>query len=114
VFVKSFVFASAAGLSDTVFYRLVYPGPTTVLALHQKFIRDRPGDENSETYEEKVLYYIRVDTQFREIVSEKQLLGLKGARNKSLRKLLSERQIRFRKNKEEALLIAAGFYDQQQ
>jgi hypothetical protein len=114
VFVKSSVFASAAGLSDTVFYRIVYPGPTTVLALHQKFIRDRPVEENSETYEEKVLYYILSDAQFHEVVSEKQLLALKGARNKSLRKLFSERQIRFRKNTEEALLIAAGYYDKQQ
>jgi hypothetical protein len=112
-FVKPSVYAPATGLSDTIFYRIVYPGTTTVLAWHQKFIRDRPGEETSEVFEEKVQYYIRKDNRFLEVVSENQLLGLKGNRNKSLRKLFAEKHIRFRKNTEEALLIAATFYDQQ-
>jgi hypothetical protein len=100
------------GLSDSIFYRVVYRGPTEVLAWHRKSIRDRPGEEFSEVYEEKVFYYLWSGERFVDIASEKQLLSLKGSKNRALRKKLSDMRIRFKKDTEQALVTAAAFYDQ--
>lgn len=104
--------APQIGLSDTVFYRVVYRGPTTVLARHRKDIRDRPGEDEGGVYEENIFYYMWSGAAYEVVDSEKQLLSLKGHRNRALRKQLSDRNIRFRKNTEAALVTAAVFYDQ--
>ena len=102
---------SFPGLEDSAYYRVLYDGPSMVLARNRKFLQYQPGEEISEVYRESIAYFMMNGKQFVEISSESDIVSLRGRKNKELRKMLHTRNLRFKKAPEQTLQAAARYVD---
>lgn len=110
-FIRPTIIQTDQGLSDMLYYRLIYPGPSTVVAHEWKVMKLAPDKEVSVSYVDKVEYYMFDGKKFQLIDSDQDLIELSGTKNKELKKLLSSQETRFRKQPEQALITASAFYD---
>lgn len=99
------------GLDDSSYYRVLYEGPTMVVARTRKSLHYQPGEEVTEVYRESTAYFMMDGKRFASISSESDLVSLRGRKNKDLRKMLHTRNLRFKKAPEQTLLAAARYFD---
>lgn len=97
---------------STGFYDLLYQGHTPVLAKRSKTIEERIVD-NRVLYsiKEQQRYYIRKDDVYQRVSNYDQLLNMLQDRKKDIRRFLKKQKIRFRKDRETAVIKAVEYYD---
>ncbi|WP_051398219.1 hypothetical protein [Runella limosa] len=97
----------------TGFYDFLYDGKTKVVARWTKQRQEQIESNRVNVYFlPKNFFYIQKEGEFHLITSKKSALALFGEHKKELKKHLREKRIKFRKNREEALVTIAKHYDQ--
>lgn len=96
----------------TGFYDLLYNGNTKVLARHVKQRQEQIENNNVNVYFlPKNFFYFQKDGLYYPIHSQKAALDLLSDQKKALKKHLREQRIKFRKDREKALIQMATQYD---
>lgn len=97
----------------TGFYDLLYNGPTKVIARWTKQRQEQIESNKVNVYFlPKNFFYIQKEGEYHLITSKNSALALFGEHKKALKKHLREKRIKFRKNREQALITLATHYDQ--
>lgn len=112
-------FLGSANNNDTKslslgFYDLIYDGTTKVFVRRLKVAEERIETQVSMilTFKEKNTISILKNGKFYEVGNKSSALKIFGDQKSSLKKFLSKNNIRYRANREEALMKMAGQYDQ--
>ena len=95
------------------FYERLYSGKTPVYVRHRKVLEDR--NKSDDIYREAVpydTYFVLKDNQYHQVRSAKGLYAIFKGREKQVQQHLRKQKIRFKKNKELAIVQAATFFDQ--
>jgi hypothetical protein len=103
---------SAEGMKNA-FYERLYDGKTPVYVRHRKDLQDR--NKSDDIYREAVpydSYFILKDNQYHQVRSSKGLFAIFKGREKVIQQHLRKQKLRFKRNKELAIVEAAKFYDQ--
>lgn len=97
----------------TGFYDLLYNGNTRVLARWTKQRQEQiEGNTVNVYFLPKHFFYLQKDGDYHLITSKNSAFALFGEHKKDLKKHLREKRIKFRKNREQALITLATHYDQ--
>lgn len=95
----------------TGFYDRLYAGKTTVLAKRTKRIEETVTDRVIQKVTEKDFYYIYNGKEYLHVRSFKSLLSNVKDRSKEVRQYLRKNKIRYRKERENAIVKAIAYYD---
>jgi len=99
------------GISEG-FYDILYDGKVKVIAKHtKKFIQVVQLHEYENSFEEKTHYYIVRDQNFFGVRSKKNALDILGDHKQELKTFLRSRKLSFKKQREQALIKMAAYYD---
>ena len=98
-------------LLKTGFYDVLYDGNLTCLARRTKIIEETVTDHLEQEFVEKNFYYIKKNGVFKAVKSYKGLLEILKEHGKEIRRYLKKNKIKFRKNKETAIVTAVSYYD---
>jgi hypothetical protein len=99
------------------FYDRVYKGKMTVFVKRQKIIREeRTGTEINRVVDEKDLLYIYHVNVYKENVynsvnTRRELWNVLGDRKQEIQQYLKKNGVKFRKQREKAVVMAAEYYD---
>ncbi|MFT3825764.1 MAG: hypothetical protein QM731_17725 [Chitinophagaceae bacterium] len=96
----------ASGLYDNL-----YSGSSTVYAKRYKLIEERVTDHIEREFIEHTSYYILKNGTYYSVKTYSGLLNIFKDHSKEVRQYLRKNRIRFRKNKETAIVNAAKYYD---
>lgn len=97
----------------TGYYDLLYDGKTKVYAKRRKEIQENLSSRTViSEYNERDIYYIYKNGKYFTVRSKSAVLKVFAERKTMLRKHLSKLKIRFKKNKDLALVESAKFYDE--
>jgi hypothetical protein len=110
------VFTNTTEVMGTAgYYRLIYNGPSTILAKEVKSIQVKPGRTTSET-ERSVYsntdYYLKTPKGYRKIDRLNTFLSLMGSKRKAVAEFIRKNRLRYRTDREHLYLQAATYYDQ--
>jgi hypothetical protein len=96
------------------FYDLIYEGHTKVFVRRLKVAEERIETQVSMilTFKEKNTISILINGKFSEVGNKTSALKIFGDQKSALKKFMSKNNIRYRANREEALIKMAGQYDQ--
>jgi hypothetical protein len=103
------------GIPKTGYYEILYPGRSQLLKKIFKNIVEEPSVyENTiiRHIEETDGYYIRKGASYQHVKSKSDLLMLMHDHQKEIQKYIKRTKLNFRKNRENLLILAAGYYDQ--
>lgn len=105
--------ASAEGdVPQAGFYDKLYEGELLVLAKKEKSIHSSTNsNELIRRFKESGKYYIKKKGVYHEVSSKRSVLKVMKDQKKELRRLLRKNSIRYRKNKETAIVMMAKYYD---
>ncbi|MDF2187177.1 hypothetical protein [Paraflavitalea sp. CAU 1676] len=95
----------------TGFYDQLYKGPTSVLAKRSKFIEETVKEVLERKFVEQYHYYVFKDGNYHIVRTKKGLYSLLKDHSREIRQHLKKNKIKFRKDKENAILQAAIHYD---
>lgn len=95
----------------TGFYDQLYTGPTSVLARRSKFIEETVKETLERKFVEQYAYYVFKDGNYHTVRTQKGLLSLMKDHAREVKQHLRKNKIKFRKDKENAILQAAIHYD---
>jgi hypothetical protein len=105
--------STAANAPAPGFYEQLYKGKATVLARHEKTVKDiGKADENLSRYRQYDTWYLEVNDHYYLIRNDRSLTAAFGAEGSRVRDLLRKNHIRFKKDPGVALAKAAEFYTQ--
>jgi hypothetical protein len=112
----NFVRIVADSLTNTAiktgFYDQLYTGQIQLLAKRIKLINEEIASGKVEAeFVEKNQYFIWKDNRYFLVKSKKSVLKILGERKKELQKGLRENKLKFRTNKEEAMILMVKTYD---
>lgn len=94
------------------FYDLLYSGDTQFLTKRIKQMEDRATQDGMEGEFRNVdKYFIRKDGVYHQVGSKRSVYSVLGDRKKELKKFASSQQLKFRKEKEAAILALVTYYD---
>jgi hypothetical protein len=98
---------------DLGFYDQLYDGKLQVLAMRKKMIKESIV-QNVDTTQivEQDSYFIQKEKKYYPVGSQHTLLEILKDRKKDLKKYMRENKIRFKANPENAIILAAKYYDQ--
>jgi hypothetical protein len=111
---KHFVHVPADSLAviEEGFYEKLYDGKTDLYAKRKKTIREETSrNEILNIVDEKNSFYVKKNGVFHSVNNIKALLQVFNDRKESIRNHLKEKRIKFRKNREAAVLMAVKYYD---
>jgi len=95
----------------TGFYDFLHEGSIRLLVKRTKKIDEIITDKVIQRIAEKDFYYIIKDSVYHQIKTYKSLLSILKDKSKEIRQDLRKNRIKFRKNREAAILRAVTFYD---
>jgi len=99
-------------LPKSGFYEILYDGRTRLVALRQKFLREKIEAPNIiVTYEERNRYFVLRDSAFFPVKSKASMFKLLEDRKRELKRFLKQKQIKFSSNREALLKTLAEYYD---
>lgn len=104
--------SNMAGLEKTGFYQKLVTGKLSILAKRSKFIEEKTGTEVEKKIGVKDQFFALSRGGASIITSEESLLQYTGDQARKIRAYLREKELRFRKQKEAAIVAAAIFYNQ--
>jgi hypothetical protein len=108
---RAFILADDASLSKG-FYEVLYDGPTRTLAKRKKDLQEWiTSSEITHDFTQKNKYYIFKDQAYHQVSTKKSVLSLFGDRKQEVNKKFRDRKIKFRKNKEKAIVTMVELYD---
>ncbi len=103
------------GIPKTGYYEILYPGRSQLLKKTFKTIIEEPSVyENTivRHIEETENYFIRIGGTYQRVKSKSELLMLMRDHQKEIQKYIKKTKLNFSKNRENLLILAAGYYDQ--
>ncbi|MCG2614003.1 hypothetical protein LZZ85_06910 [Terrimonas sp. NA20] len=93
------------------FYEVVTEGAFTFIAKREKIIEEEIVDRTIEReFVVTDMFFVRKDNKFFRIKKKSDLLAIIKDKKTAILKSIREKQIDIRKNLEEAIIVAAGFY----
>ena len=95
------------------FYEQLYSGKTPVYVRHRKLLEDR--NKSDDIYREAApydTYFIWKDNQYHPVKSSKGFFKIFEGKGKQVQQHLRKQKLRFKKNKELAIVEAARYFDQ--
>ncbi|HVM87431.1 MAG TPA: hypothetical protein VMT76_04535 [Puia sp.] len=96
----------------TGFYDRLYNGQIKLYARRKKIIMEKiEGNENERWFQENDAYIIHKDKSYYPVQKESDLFNLLNDKKKEIKKYLRKNKIKFRKEKETAILAAIVYYD---
>ena len=103
------------GIPKTGYYEILYPGRSQLIKKTFKIIVEEPS-----VYENTVIrhievtenYYIRSGGSYQHVKSMAELLMLLHDHQKEIQKYIKKTKLNFRKDRENLLIMTAGYYDQ--
>ena len=95
----------------TGIYDQAYSGKSAVLVKRTKFIEETVTDHLEQNFAELNFYYVKKDATYKAVKSYKSLLELFNEKAKDVRRYLKKSKIRYRKDRETAIVKAAAYYD---
>lgn len=95
----------------TGFYDLLYNGPSTVLSRRSKFIEETVKETLERKFVEQYSYYVFKDGNYHTVRTQKGLYSLLKEHAREIKQHLRKNKIKFRKDKENAIVQAAIHYD---
>jgi hypothetical protein len=99
-------------LPGSGYYEILYGGKTSVAVKRQKLLHEEIENASIEiTFEEKNRYYIFKDSVFNQIKSKASLIKLLGDKKQQIKKLLRQKKLRMRDNREVIYKSVAEYYD---
>ena len=106
------LFPDSAKVIEEGFYERLYKGKITVFAKRQKnFREERTANDILRVVDEKNFLYIEKQGVYHPVKNIKGLLNVLNNRREAVRQHLRKKGIKFRKNREAAVLTAAQYYD---
>jgi len=109
-------FVSGQGINPemkTGFYDQVYTGKTKTLVRRVKQRQEKILDKKViSQFPEKNIYYVYTDGKYQTVHSKKSVLALFPDQKKELRKVLREQKIKFRKQRETAIVTMVARHDE--
>ncbi len=113
-------FVNLSSQSNTVdapapgFYEELYSGKATALAKHEKNLQTAGSktEDNQSRYRQYDRYYLEVRGRFFAVHSNGSLLDAFDTGKDEIKSYLRKNRIRFNKDPEQALIMAAGYYSQ--
>jgi hypothetical protein len=96
---------------STGFYDQLYKGPSTVLVRRVKTIYEVVKDEVEREFTQQNYYFIQKDSTYYSVKNYKGLLSIYKGRSKEIKQYLRKNKIRYRKDKENAIVKVAAYYD---
>jgi hypothetical protein len=103
------------GIPKTGYYEILYQGRSQLLKKTFKTITEEPSVyENTiiRHIDETENFYIRMGGSYQRVKSKAELLTLMHDHQKQIQKYIKKTKLNFRKNKENLLILTAGYYDQ--
>jgi len=103
------------GIPKTGYYEILYAGRSQLLKKTFKTIIEEPSVyENMiiRHIEETENYFIRTGGSYHRVKSKSELLTLMHDHQKEIQKYIKKIKLNFRKNRENLLILTAGYYDQ--
>jgi hypothetical protein len=96
----------------TGFYELLYNGQTKAYSRRTKDIQKRiSADKYDVSFDEKTRYYIYKNESYYEVSSKASMLQLFSDKKHELKRLLKEDHIRFKTDKEKAIVAILKYYE---
>jgi hypothetical protein len=95
----------------TGFYDEVYNGKSAVLVRRSKFIEETVTDHLEQNFAELNFFYVKKEGTWKTVKTYKGLLGLFTTNARDVRRYLKKSKIKFRKDRETAIVKAAAYYD---
>ncbi|WP_276480482.1 hypothetical protein [Paraflavitalea pollutisoli] len=95
----------------TGFYDQLYTGPTSVLSKRSKIIEETVKETLERKFLEQYSYYVFKDGSYHTVRTQKGLLSLLKDHAREVKQHLRKNKIKFRKDKENAIVQAAIHYD---
>lgn len=97
----------------TGFYDLIYDGPSNVLSRRTKTRQQTLSDTKVIIgFPYKEMFYLYAQGEYHAVATKKTVLSYLADQKRPLNKYLKDQKIKFRKNKEAAILALASHYDQ--
>jgi hypothetical protein len=96
---------------STGFYQELYKGKITLLAKRQKLLEERITDVLEQEFIPKNFYYLYRNNTWHTVKSYKDLLGVLKERSKEIRQHLKKNKVKYRKERERALIMAVQYFD---
>jgi hypothetical protein len=104
--------ANVPGIEKPGFYQKLVNGKLSILAKRSKIIEEKTGTEVEKKVEVKDQFFALSRGTATLITSEESLLQYTGDQARKIRAYLRDKELRFRKQKEAAIVAAAIFYNQ--
>ena len=103
--------SNTSALPSRGFYQELYRnGPNVLLARREKKLVFPSNREDQPVYTQHNAYFLLLDGHYSPIDGEKELLEIGKDRKDAVRQYIRKNKIRFKKNLEDALIRATGYY----
>jgi hypothetical protein len=99
------------GSPATGFYQELYKGRSSLLARRQKILEETVTDVLEQKFISKNFYYIKRNNTWYAVKSFKELRAILKERSKEIRQHLKKNKIKYRKERERALILALQHFD---
>jgi hypothetical protein len=100
------------GSPATGFYEELYNGKTNLLARRQKLLEEIVTDVLEQKFISKNFYYIKRDNAWYAVKTLKELRAILKEKSKEIRQHLRKNKIKYRKERERALILAVQHFDE--
>jgi len=102
----------SARVIEEGFYDKLYQGKNTLFVKRKKLIREeRAGNDLSNVVDEKNIFYILKQGIYYPVKNLRGLLNILSGRREQIQQYLKKNGIKFRKDREKAILMAVEYYD---
>lgn len=106
------LYPDSSHVIDEGFYDQLYDGKTDLFVKRTKLFREeRTGTDILRVVDEKDFFFIRKQDTYRPVRSKKSLLNIFKDRKDEIRREIKKKGIKYRKNREAAILTAVQYYD---
>ncbi|MBN9295468.1 MAG: hypothetical protein J0I41_00590 [Filimonas sp.] len=93
-------------------YERIYDGGVTFLSRKEKVIHEDLSKEIRFSYTENTAYYIRKDSEYVRVSTQKGVLDVLADKKKEIQQYLKRNDIRFKSDKADAMKKIGAYYDQ--
>ncbi|HYG14148.1 MAG TPA: hypothetical protein VEC12_00235 [Bacteroidia bacterium] len=96
---------------NTGFYEELYKGKLHLLAKRQKILEETVTDKLEQKFITKNFFYLNRNNTWHTVKSYRDLTGVLKEKAKEIRQHLKKNKVKYRKNREKALVMAVQYFD---
>ena len=100
------------GSPSTGFYQELYKGKSTLMARRVKILEEEVTDVLEQRFIPKNFYYINRNNAWHAVKTYKELRAVLKEKSKEIRQYLRKNKVKYRKEKERALILALQHFDE--